>query len=678
MPASACPHDCPDTCALQVRVVDGKVAEVRGHPDHPPTAGSLCTKVARYPERLYSPERLRYPLRRVGPKGSGQFERVSWEWALREVADRLGEIAQHDPQRILPYSYAGTMGRVQGEFPERFFHALGASLLDRTICAAAGSEALKATLGASVGLDVEAFVDARLIVIWGSNSITSNLHFWSLAQAAKRRGARLWCIDPLRTATAARCDRHLAILPGTDGALVLGLLRELAERGQLDRTFMAEHVLGGDALLERAQAWTLARTAAECGVNTSELAELPQDLATIRPAAVRLNYGMQRVAGGGNAVRLVASLVSMLGLWRDAAGGMLLSSSGHFPMNSQALTRPDLLPNQPRTLNMVGLGDALLKANPPVEALVVYNSNPAAIAPDSTKVLAGLRRDDLFTVVLEHFATDTVDYADVVLPATMQFEHYDLHKSYGHRYLLSNQPVVAALGECRSNAQIFRDLARAMRLPQPALYDDDRQVAHDAVDWSSPSLAGATLADLEERGWIKLQVDDSARQHGEFPTASGKVEVFSQRLAQQGLDPLPDHVPNYQSSTRNPALAQKFPLWCLSPPERHFLNSSFVTTASLRALVGEPRCLLHPDDAAARGLRDGNMAEIYNDHGKTQARVRLDGTARPGVVAVLGVWWHKQTPGGRNINAVTNQDLTDLGRAPTFYDCRVEVRKLAQ
>ncbi|MBI5608262.1 MAG: molybdopterin-dependent oxidoreductase, partial [Deltaproteobacteria bacterium] len=546
MPASACPHDCPDTCALQVRVVDGKVAEVRGHPDHPPTAGSLCTKVARYPERLYSPERLLYPLRRVGPKGRGQFERVSWAWALREVADRLGEIARRDPQRILPYSYAGTMGRVQGEFPQRFFHALGASLLDRTICASAGSEALKATLGASIGLDVEAFVDARLIVIWGSNSITSNLHFWSVAQAAKRRGARLWCIDPLRTATAARCDRHLAILPGTDGALVLGLLRELAHRGQLDREFMAERVLGGDELLQRAEPWTLARTAVECGVAEAEIAELAQDLASIRPAAVRLNYGMQRAAGGGNAVRLVASLVSLLGLWRDQAGGMLLSSSGHFPMRSDALTRPDLLPNRPRTINMVELGHALLQAQPPVEALVVYNSNPAAVAPDSTKVLAGLRRDDLFTVVLEHFATDTVDCADIVLPATMQFEHYDLHKSYGHRYLLSNQPVVAAPGECRPNSQIFRDLARAMGLPQAALYDDDRQVAQDAVDWSHPSLAGASLADLEQRGWLKLQVDDAARQCGKFPTLSQKVEIASSRLAEQGLDPLPDYVPNHQ------------------------------------------------------------------------------------------------------------------------------------
>ncbi len=678
MTPSACPHDCPDTCALQVSIRDGKIADVRGHPDHPPTAGSLCTKVARYPERLYSPDRLLHPMRRVGPKGSGQFTRISWGEALGEVAEHLSEIAARDPQRILPYSYAGTMGQVQGEFPERFFHALGASLLDRTICASAGSEALKATFGASVGLDVERFVDAKLIVIWGSNSITSNLHFWALAQAAKRQGARLWCIDPLRTATAQRCDRHLAILPGTDGALVLALIRELAKRGALDRQFMAEHVLGGDDLIARSEPWTLARAAAECGVELTEMLDLVEDLATIRPAAVRLNYGMQRVAGGGNAVRLVASLVSLLGLWRDAAGGMLLSSSGHFPMNNHALTRPDLLPNAPRTLNMAALGDALLHADPPVEALVVYNSNPAAIAPDSTKVLAGLRRNDLFTVVLEHFVTDTADYADILLPATMQFEHYDLHKSYGHRYLLANGPVVAPLGECRSNSQIFRDLASVMRLTEPALYDADRQVAEAAVDWTHPSLGGLTLAELEQRGWFKLLVDDAALQCGKFPTPSGKVEVASARLAAQGLDPLPDYVPNHGSEGRNPALAQQFPLWCLSPPERHFLNSSFVTTASLRALVGEPRCLLHAQDAAARGLQEGEMVEIYNENGATQARARLDGTARQGVVAVLGVWWHKLTPGGRNINAVTNQTLTDLGRAPTFYDCRVEVRKIPQ
>lgn len=664
---------------MQVRVQDGKVVEVRGHPDHPPTAGALCTKVARYPERLNAPDRLLYPHKRVGPKGAGQWVRTSWDEALHAIAARLQALRAEDPQAILPYSYAGTMGLVQGSFPQRFFHAIGASLLDRTICASAGAAGLKYTLGASVGMDVERFVDSKLILIWGSNSITSNLHFWRLAQEAQRRGAKLIAIDPLRTETAARCDVHLPIRPGSDGALVLGLIHQLEALGALDPEWLQAHCLGAAELLARARPWNAARTASACGIDPQLVIDLASDYATIRPAAIRLNYGMQRVRGGANAVRLVAALPALIGAWRDRAGGLLLSSSGHFPMDGAALERPDLLPqwpSQPRTLNMSTLGDVLTCADPPVRALVVYNSNPAAVAPDSERVLQGLARPDLFCVVLEHFVTDTARYADWLLPATMQMEHYDLHKSYGHRYLLANLAAVAAPGECRPNSQIFRDLARAMDLQDPALFESDREVARQAVRWEDPRCGGATLEDLESRGWLKMQVDDDALARGHFPTPSGKVELLSARLEGLGFDPLPDWLPNRESPEQDPALASRYPLEFISPPARHFLNSSFVNVQSLQLTERTPRCLVHPQDAAARAIATGDRVEIHNDRGRTQATAEVSDKVRPGVVAAYGVWWHALTPGGRNVNAVTSQALTDLGQAPTFYDCLVQVSKL--
>ena len=687
----ACPHDCPDTCALRITVRDGRAVKVAGDPDHPPTQGVLCTKVSRYLERTYSPDRLTVPLRRTGPKGSGRFEPASWEEALGAIAGRLGAIAARDPQRILPYSYAGTMGMVQGDgMGMRFFHRLGASLLDRTICASAGTHALTHTLGAPVGMDVERFPDSKLILIWGSNPITSSVHFWSYAQQARRRGAKLVAIDPYRSATAERCDQHVALLPGTDGALALGLVQQLVAQGLVDRDWLDRHTIGFEALAARAAGWTPDRVARTCGLREEEVIGLARDYGTIAPAAIRLNYGMQRVRGGGNAVRLIAGLPALVGAWRHAAGGVLLSSSGHFGVDVAALQRPDLLGGRrPRTINMSTIGDALLAADPPIEALVVWNSNPVAVAPDSEKVARGFAREDLFTVVLEHFMTDTADHADWVLPATTQLEHFDLHKTYGHRWWVVNRPAIAPVGQALSNAEIFRRLAARMGFDEPCLRESDETVAACALRVDDPRLppelkaaarglhgaaaSRAVLDALVERGWAKADPGEAAFAQGGFPTPSGKVEFTSSGLAAAGLDPLADFVPPYESVESAPALAARYPLAMISPPARHFMNSTFVNVESLRAAEREPFVDLHPHDARARGLADGEMARVFNDRGAFLARLRVDDRVRPGVAAAWGIWWPKRTPGGRNVNAVTSQALTDLGRAPTFYDCLVQV-----
>ena len=667
----ACPHDCPDTCALRVTVEGGRVVRIQGDPDHAPTAGVLCTKVSRYAERTYHAERVLHPLKRVGAKGSGQFVRVSWDEALDEIASRLSAIAARDPQAIVPYSYAGTMGAVQGEaMAQRFFHKLGASLLDRTICSSAGGEALVATYGAKVGMHTRFFAESRLIVIWGSNSITSNLHFWTLAQEAKRRGAKLIAIDPRRTETAEKCHQHIALLPGTDGALALGVMHELIERGWIDRAYVDAHVDGFGALARRAAEWPAERAAAECGITADEVRGLARDLGTMQPAAIRLNYGMQRVHGGGSAARLVALLPCLTGAWRHRAGGLLLSSSGWFQAyRNPALQRPDLLAGRrPRTINMSTIGHDLLHAAPKIEALVVYNSNPVAVAPQSRQVVEGFSREDLFTVVLEHFMTDTADHADIVLPATTQLEHLDVHGTYGHTDVMFNEPAIAPLGQAKPNAQIFRELAARMGFTEPCFADDDEALARQAFDWEA---MGTSFEQLRERGWLPLPVAEAPFARGGFPTHNGKAQVEACGLG------VPDHVPNHESVASSPDLARRYPLAMISPPARHFLNSTFVNVKSLRDIEGEPLVEIHPDDAAARGIDDGALVRVFNDRGEYHCKAVLSPRARPGVVNGLGIWWRKLGPRGTNVNEVTSQRLTDIGRAPTFYDCLVEVERCA-
>ena len=666
----ACPHDCPDTCALLTEVSDGLAVKVRGNPTHAHTHGTLCAKVNKYTERTYHPERVLHPLKRVGPKGSGQFQQVSWDEALSDIAARLQSIASSAPEAILPYSYAGTMGLVQSEgMAARFFHKLGASLLDRTICASAGTEGLIHTLGGKVGMKVEFFAQSKLIVIWGSNSITSNLHFWRYVQEAKRDGAKIWCIDPRHTETAEKCHEHIQLLPGTDAALALGIMHELIQNDWLDHEYIAQHTLGWPALRERALLWNPERAAKVCGVSSLQIQQLAREYGQAaqraEPVAIRLNYGMQRVRGGGNAVRAIACLPALVGAWRHRAGGLLLSSSGMFPVNRALLYRPDLLEGRtPRTINMSTIGNDLLRETstefgPQIQALMVYNSNPVAVAPDSRKVVEGFSREDLFTVVLEHFQTDTADYADYILPATTQLEHWDVHLAYGHTDVLLNQPAIAPVGEAKSNAQIFRELASKMGWAEPCFQDSDETLCKAAFEGQVDFDA------LLQIGFAKLPVPDAPFAHGGFPTASGKCEFESP------VHGLPDHLPNHEQPGSDP----RYPLAMISPPARNFLNSTFVNVKSLRDMEGEPLLEISAQDAEQRGISDGDIVKIFNDRGVYRCKARISTRARAGVVHGLGIWWRKMGLDGKNVNELTSQNLTDMGRGPVFYDCMVEVSK---
>ena len=675
----ACPHDCPDTCSLVTTVENGKAISVQGNPKHPMTDGVLCTKVSRYNERTYHPDRILHPLKRTGPKGSGQFAPVSWDEALNDIANRLSAIAANDPQAILPYSYAGTMGQVQGEaMAMRFFHKLGASLLDRTICSSAGSEALAYTFGAKMGMRVEFFAESKLIIIWGSNSIGSNLHFWRIAQEAKRNGAKLICIDPRKSETAEKCHEHIALRPGTDAALALALMHVLIQNDWLDHDYIAQHTLGWDALRARALEWTPERAAQVCGITTEQIESLARDWATTKPAAIRLNYGMQRVKGGGNAVRAIACLPALTGAWRHRAGGVLLANSGNFPVQRAALQRPDLLAGRkPRTINMSRIGDALLQPasesfGTQIKALVVYNSNPVAVAPQSGEVVQGFAREDLFTVVLEHFQTDTADYADYILPATTQLEHWDIHASYGHTDILLNRPAIAPIGACKTNTDIFRSLAKRMEFTEPCFSEDDETLCRTAF------AATQDMDALFAQGFTHLKsangqpLPDAPFAEGAFPSPSGKCEFFSQRLADMGQDGLPDYIANYEI----PQTSAEFPLAMISPPARNFLNSSFVNLQSLRDIENEPVLEMHPEDAHMRGIQEGDVIRVFNQRGNYHCKARLNNRARPGVVNGLGIWWRKLGLNGTNVNELTSQNLTDIGRAPVFYDCCVEVAVL--
>ena len=693
----ACPHDCPDTCSFFVTVENGLAVKIEGAKDHPTTDGFLCTKVNRYLERTYSPQRVLYPMKRAGEKGKGIFERISWDEALDTIAAKFKEIAADDPQAILPYSYAGTMGFVQSQsIDRRFFHRIGASLLARTICADAGAAGYRATIGLSMGTDPERFSDAKLIIIWGSNVITSNVHLWPKILEAKRKGAKVIAIDPYCSLTAEKCDEHLAVTPGADGALALAMMNVIVRENLVDHDYVERHTLGFDLLRERVMEYPPSRVAVITGLSEEAIVNLAREYATTKPAVIRLNYGLQRHAGGGMAVRAITCLPALVGAWRDAAGGALLSTSGTFGINAQALERPDLIWNNPRTINMSAIGDALLgyqrvqrfsvkdapaetlkPLDTPVRAIYVYNSNPVAIAPDSRRVIAGFKREDLFTVVHEIFQTDTADYADILLPATTQLEHFDIHKAYGHIYMLINKPAIEPLGEAKPNSEVFRLLAERMGFTEDCFKDSDEEIARQAINYDHPRMLGMTFEELKERGWMRLSVPENFAPFAEggFPTPSGKCEFFSETLGKQGLDPLPTYIPPRESAQTAPELAKKFPLAIISPPAHNFLNSSFANLPTFVKAEKEPFLEIHPSDAAARDIKDGDRVRVFNDRGEFKLKARVSEKARPGVVVALSVWWKKLTSDGCNANDVTSQGLTDLGAGATFYDALVEVER---
>ena len=663
---------------MLVTVENGRAVKIAGDKEHPFTQGFLCTKVAKYLERTYHPDRLLYPQIRVGKKGEGKFRRATWDEAIGLIASRLQTVidSPDGPQAILPYSYAGTMGLVQGEgMAARFFRRIGSSQLARTICSSAGSEALNLVYGTRMGTDPETVGEAKLIILWGTNTLTANPHLWPFIRQAKAKGATTICIDPLRTRTAAACDEHLPIRPGTDGALALGIMHVLFRDGLHNREYLDQMTAGWHELRAAVQRdYAPDKVAAICRLPVDAIEDLARRYGTTRPTFIRLNYGLQRHAGGGSAVRAISILPAITGAWNDIGGGCQLSSSGTFGFNQIRMERRDIAWTS-RTINMVRLGEALTVTNdPPVKAMIVYNSNPAAVAPDREVVLRGLRREDLFTVVLEHFQTDTADYADVLLPATTQLEHDDLHRAYGHLYVMYNRRSIDPVGESLPNTEIFRRIAAAMGLHDAYLKASDDDLMRDGLAGTNGVMAGITLEALKEKGFIRLNVPTPHlpyRQGAKVPTPSGKIEIATERAGAYGVGRVPEYVPPYESEERGTA---RYPLALISPPAHSFLNSTFVNVASLRRAAGKPTLEIHSDDATKRGIVGGQRVTVFNDRGAFSADAVITDRVRPGVVSAPSVWWGKLTDDRTNANHTTSQELTDIGAGATFYDNLVEVR----
>ena len=671
---SVCALDCPDCCSLLVTVENGRGVKLRGDPEHPVTRGFLCGKVAQYLEREYSPGRLLYPQRRIGAKGEGRFERVSWDEALDAIAARLKAIAaEFGPEAILPYSYAGTMGLLNGSgMDRRFFHRLGASRLDRTICSTAGMAGMTEALGVRYGTEPEQFRHARLILAWGANILGTNVHLWPFIVEARRQGAKFYVIDPRRNRTTDVADKHFAINPGSDAALALAMMHVIVGENLHDADYVARYTGGFEALRERVRAWTPQRAAALTGLEAEEIAALAREYAGTRPAVIRLNYGIQRSERGAMAVRTVALLPAIVGSWKDAGGGLQLSTSQAFHLNRGGLERADLqaraLGREARLVNMSELGAALTALDgPPVMALAVYNSNPAAIAPNQNAVLRGLRREDLFTVVLEQFQTDTADYADILLPVTTFLEHTDLYTAYGHYYLQLARPALAAPGEAKSNVDIFRLLAARMGFDDACFGETEDEMIRTLLDSPHPFVAGITLEQLDRERSVRLRLPQPYLPFaaGGFGAPDGKCHFHAETL---------DYTPPVESRHGDRGLRAKYPLELISPKNDDSMNSTF----GHRDAVDLQTAILHlnPADAGARGIRTSDQVRAYNARGSCALVAQVDDTVRPGVACAPSVRWAKRSPGKRNVNALTSARLTDAGGGPTFYSCLVQVERI--
>jgi anaerobic selenocysteine-containing dehydrogenase len=694
---AACPHDCPDACGVLITIDSGRAVKVQGDPSHPVTRGFLCAKVAKYLDRVYSPDRVLYPMRRVKPKGIADksvratqsepvFTRITWDEALAEITSKFRSTsAEFGSEAILPYSYGGTLGKLNyASMDRRFFHRLGASRLARNICSEAGAAGVKSVYGVNMGTEPEQFRHSKYIIAWAANIHGNNVHLWPFIEEARRDGAKLVVIDPYRTRTAACADWHLPINPGTDVALALGMMHVIINENLCDADYVARHTVGFDELRAKVQEYPPARVSHWTGISSADIQKLARDYATIRPAVIRMNYGVQRSENGGMASRTIAMLPCITGSWKEVGGGFQLSTSGAFGLNNAALERPDLMQKSlrrpARAINMVELGKALNEVDdPPVKALFVYNSNPAAVCPNHNEVIRGLLRPDLFTVVHEQFFTDTTDYADIVLPATTFFEHKELQSAYGHYYLQISNQALAPLGECRSNVEVFRALAKGMGFEDECFRDSVEDMMNQALASENPWLKGLNRDRLEKEGHIRLNFGGNGREslepflpfaQGNFRTASGKAELYNDRLQAQGLDPVAAFVPPTES--RHSSAAKAFPLELLARKADNFLNSTFSNLPGMQSLEQTGLLEMNPSDAKSRGVRDGDTVRAFNRRGELQLKARVDGNVSPGVVAAK-LNWAKLTPGNRNINVLTSEKLTDMGNSATFYSVLVEV-----
>jgi len=677
----ACPLDCPDTCSWIVTVKNGEPVELRGDPDHPYTRGSLCNKVMGYLEYARSSDRVLYPMRRTGPKGSGQFIRISWDEALGRIAAEFGDvIAKHGAEAIWPYVGSGSMGLIQGIYGagRRLWNVLGASRHVVTMCTIAGGFGTGYTLGDNrVGMDPETFRFSKLVVLWGANVLSTHPHLWRPILEARKNGATVASIDPIHTRTAAASDWHIAPFPGSDAALALGLLNIVLAEGKQDQEFIHHSTVGWEAFQQRILEFPPSRVAAITGLPVESIVDLGLRLASTRPTGIRIGIGIQRHGGGGMAVRTITCIPGVTGDWRYPGGGVFYDTRGFFGLNWAALWCDDLRTRQSWALSMTRLGEGLLEIeNPPVKALFVYAANPAASIPHQSKVLRGLARNDLFTTVVDHFMTDTARYADIVLPATMQTEHCDLLLSYGHLYLAWNEPAAPAPGECLPAAEMFRRLARALGLEEPALYDSDEAMARQLLVSGHPSLAGITLEELKVRGWVRLNYPDPFVPFANtFPTASGKMEFVSERMAETGLDPVAGYTPAYETSQHDTPLAREYPLALVTPADHYFLNSIFANVPKQQRRSGVATLLIHPDDAVPRQIATGDEVRVSNARGSFFAVADVSDRIRPGVVASTKGRWPGASKRGTTINATVDERDSDMGGGAVYHDNRVRVDK---
>jgi len=694
----ACPQDCPDTCAFLYHVEDGKLVEVTGDPDHPMTRGGLCVKLKNYAEHHYNPDRLLYPMKRVGPKGSKQFVRISWDAALGEIKQRWTDIiAQHGAQAIMPHVYLGHQGTLNGlTSGDAFFNRLGASVAEKTYCESGSSTAWIMTVGPTGGLDLESLAYAKYIIVWAMNMLNTNLHAWPFILEAKKKGAKIVVIDPVRTRTAKQADWHIRINPGTDAALALGMMNVIIAEGLVDQDYVKQYTLGYEELKARAAEFPPERVAGITGIPAADVRKLAREYATTQPSAIRQGVALERSRGGGQAIRAITCLPALVGAWRHVGGGTAEMPIWDFPFKFDRICRPDWIKPGTRVVNELDLGAALtgeLKLDPPIKSLFVYNSNPVSQAPAQAKIVAGLMREDLFTVVSEIFITDTAKYADILLPATLQAEQYDLMVTWGHLYMMLNQQAIPAPGECVPNVELFRRLARTMGLSDPYWDRTEDEMLLDFYDWEAPALKGITLDLLKEKGYMRLNVgapnERAPHAKGAFKTPSGKCEfkltaptnfvvpvwrsMYEGMQPNDPVDPLPAYLPSSETPQSNPELAKRFPLSMVSPKPHGFLNTQYANESVQQRRQGEQYLLIHPADAATRNVRSGDYVRVFNDRGAFEGRAELSEDVRPGLVLANVGYWPSLNRSGTSVNAISSDKHSDLGQAGTFSDNLVEV-----
>ena len=695
-----CPHDCPDTCAMIYEVADNKLLSVKGNPDHPMTDGVLCVKLKDYEKRHYHPDRLLYPHKRVGKKGKKEFERITWEEALETISLKWKFlIDEYGPESIIPYSYLGNQGLVHGlNGGDSFFNALGATVCERTFCGEGSCTAWLTTIGPTAGLDPESYIHSKYIVIWACNSVSTNLHHWTIIQEAKKRGAKVVVIDSYKSRTAKQADWHIEPIPGSDGALAVAMINHIIYNDLTDMDYINNHTNGFEELKEHVKDKDPKWASKITGISEEDIKKLAQEIATVQPVGIRIGVALERHYGGGQTIRAVTCIPALTGAWKHVGGGITQFPVWEHPYKFDVICRPDLIPKGTRVINALQIGRALLGENidkdKPIMSMMCWNANPVTQAAETEKIIKGLEREDLFLVSAEHFISDTASYADILLPATMGAEHEDMILSWGHLYLTYNEKCVDAPGEALPNYEIFRRLAKKMNLKQDQFSWSDEKCLENYVDWSAPACEGITFQKLKKKGFARLNVGckDTRAPHkdGKFPTESGKCEfilkdvknfvagpfrqMYEDYQPGQDLPALPDYVPQLESKQTNPRLAKKYPLNVISPKSHAFLNSCYANMTDKQRVQGNQFVLISKTDSKQRNIKDGDNVKVFNDRGSYKGVAKITSDVSSGiVVSTLGYW--RQLNDG-TVNSISSANLADMGNAPTFSDNLVEVKKI--